>query len=328
MNSRERFLQSMSYGAPDRVPCFDEGMREETLEAWRAQGFSPEIGLSQLSSIDLREELEPEMRPLPSFSHWPTTCAELEELRRRLDPDDPARLPEDWIDRLHAWKSRQHVLMLRVHRGFFLSLGVDDWSRFYEVITLIMDDPDFVKETLAIQGEFAARLVERVLKEVEIDAAIFGEPIGGNHGSLISPRMYQDFMIPSISPVIDVLARYKVKTIVVRTYANTRLLISCLVNAGVNCLWACETNPQAMDYQSIRNEFGRPLRLIGGIDLDLLRQDKEAIRREFEEKVAPLVADGGYIPLADGRVREDIPFENYCYYRRLLEEATQNQADM
>jgi hypothetical protein len=31
---------------------------------------------------------------------------------------------------------------------------------------------------------------------------------------------------------------------------------------------------------------------------------------------------GGYIPLADGRVREDVPFENYVYYRQLLERVT------
>jgi hypothetical protein len=64
------------------------------------------------------------------------------------------------------------------------------------------------------------------------------------------------------------------------------------------------------------------LRLIGGIDLDALRQDKEAIRRELEAKVPPLVADGGYVPLADGRVRVDVPFENYVYYRELLERVT------
>ena len=41
--------------------------------------------------------------------------------------------------------------------------------------------------------------------------------------------------------------------------------------------------------------------------------------REIEEKVPPLLEDGGYIPLADGRVREDVPFENYVCYRQLLE---------
>lgn len=75
-----------------------------------------------------------------------------------------------------------------------------------------------------------------------------------------------------------------------------------------------------MDYRALRKEYGRELRLIGGIDLDILRRDKESIRREIEEKVPPLLADGGYVPLADGRVREDIPFKNYLYYRRLLED--------
>ena len=77
-----------------------------------------------------------------------------------------------------------------------------------------------------------------------------------------------------------------------------------------------------MDYRDLRFEFGRDLGLIGGIDLDVLRRDKDAIRREIEAKVPPLLEDGGYVPLADGRVREDVPFENYTYYRRLLERIT------
>jgi uroporphyrinogen decarboxylase len=74
-----------------------------------------------------------------------------------------------------------------------------------------------------------------------------------------------------------------------------------------------------MDYRDLRQEFGRELRMIGGIDLDALRHDREAIRREVEEKVPPLVADGGYVPLADGRIRADVPFDNYAYYRQLLQ---------
>jgi len=68
-----------------------------------------------------------------------------------------------------------------------------------------------------------------------------------------------------------------------------------------------------------RNQFGRQLRLIGGIDLDALRQGKAAIKREVETNVPPLLQQGGYVPLADGRVREDVPFENYVYYRQLVQ---------
>jgi uroporphyrinogen decarboxylase len=82
-------------------------------------------------------------------------------------------------------------------------------------------------------------------------------------------------------------------------------------------------NIEAMDYRDLRQEFGRELRMIGGIDLDALRRDREAIRREVEEKVPPLVADGGYVPLADGRIRADVPFDNYAYYRQLLQKVAQ-----
>jgi len=90
-------------------------------------------------------------------------------------------------------------------------------------------------------------------------------------------------------------------------------------------LWACEASADAMDYVPIRREFGRDLRLIGGIDLDLLRHTKKTIKRTLEDMVPDLISNGGYLPLADGRVREDVPFENYVYYREILEQITQKR---
>ena len=82
---------------------------------------------------------------------------------------------------------------------------------------------------------------------------------------------------------------------------------------------ACECDKKAMDYQDIRAEHGADLGLIAGIDLDILRGNKQEIRRQIEARVSPLLVQGRYVPLADGRVREDIPYEHYVYYRRLLE---------
>jgi uroporphyrinogen decarboxylase len=135
--------------------------------------------------------------------------------------------------------------------------------------------------------------------------------------------MYEDMVLRSYEPVLEVLNKYAVETTAFVTYANARVLLPSIIKWRFNCLWACEVNIEEMDYRNIRQEFGRELRLIGGIDLDALRRDKDTIRREIEEKVPPLVADGGYVPLADGRIRADVPFENYVYYRRLLEEVTQ-----
>jgi len=323
MSSRERFRATMAYGTPDRVPYFEEGIRKDVLRAWKRQGLAADADLAERFPSDFRERIEVDLDPRPRLLSMLDKVTDLKKFERRLNPADKKRLPNRWPRRVRAWQSRQHVLMLYVHRGFFLTMGVRNWRSFTDVMMLLMDQPDVVRRRMQIQGEFAARLTDRILQEVEIDAVVFSEPIGGSDRPLISPEMYEDFVLKSYQPVLDVLQRHNMATICFQTYANARILIPGILKWGFNCLWACEVNIEAMDYRSLRKEFGRDLRLIGGIDLDSLRKDKAAIRREIEEKVPPLIAEGGYIPLADGRVRADVPFENYVYYRRLLEKVTQ-----
>ncbi len=323
MSARKRFRETMRYGTPDRVPYFEEGIRRDVLRAWRKQGLARDADLYQMFPSDYRERIEVDLEPRPKLIAKLDNIANLKKFRRRLNPSDKSRLPNRWSERIRAWQSRDHVLMLYVHRGFFLTMGVHNWRSFTDVMTLLIEQPDVVHKRMQIQGEFAARLTDRILQEVEIDAAIFSEPIGGNDRPLISPQMYEKFVLSNYKPVLDILHRHHVETICFQTFANARILIPGILNWGFNCLWACEVNIEAMDYCDLRKEFGRDLRLIGGIDLDALRKDKQSIRQEIEEKVPPLIEDGGYIPLADGRVRADVPFENYVYYRRLLEKVTQ-----
>jgi uroporphyrinogen decarboxylase len=323
MTSRERFLRTMRYGRPDRVPYLEEGLRDDVLDRWRVEGLPANADLSAMFHTDRREQIELVLEPLPRSRTLPASRRGLRTLRERLNPADPARFPKDWPARVKAWKSRKHILEMRISHGFFRTLGADTWSGFARVMYLLSDAPELVREATRIQGEFAARLADRVLQEVDLDLIIFSEPIGGNEGPLLSPRQYEEFVLSGYRPALDVVKRRGVPAICLLTYANCRALLPGIVKAGFNCLWACEVNNDAMDYRDIRREFGRDLRLIGGIDLDALSAGKDAIRREMLPKIAPLLADGGYIPLADGRVRANVSFENYACYRRLMEKLTQ-----
>lgn len=318
MTSRERFLEVMRFEQPDRIPYFEEGIRDEVIRAWRGQGLSGRRALEKMFPTDVWERLELDLDPRPELKQWPATAKDLNTFRRHLDPNDRKRFPGQWKKRVQNWQHREHVLMLYVHQGFFLSMGVGNWHRFYTVMTLLVDNPRLVRDMMMIQGQLAAGLAEKILKDVTIDAAIFSEPIGGNEGPLLSPAMYEDIVLRSYQPVLDVLHRYHVETIIFQTFANARILIPHILKWGFNCLWACEVNIEAMDYHSIRKEFGKDLRLMGGIDLDALRNSKAEIQKEIQTKVPPLLDQGGYIPLADGRVREEVSFANYCYYRELL----------
>ena len=324
MDSRQRFLHTLNYEATDRPPLFEDGIRDEVLHNWHRQGLGKKDKLDRLFCFDLREEIEPDLEPIPAASYWPKSLKGLKQFAERLNPADPARLPEDWESKVIEWRHRDYPLILRVHRGYFLSMGVHGWKRFTEAIQVLVDNPIYVETWLNSIAELTMRLVERILRDVQVDAVLFSEPIGGNHGPLISPTMYSAMILKSYLPILDMVRAHGVQTIIYRTYANTRVLLPSVVSAGFNCLWACECNPQAMDYSTIRQEYGKNLRLIGGIDADALRQDQHEIEKAMMQVVPELLQDGGYIPLADGRVREDVPYENYVYYRRFLEALTQS----
>ena len=319
MNNRERFFETLHYGNPDRIPYFEEGIRPDVIAVWQKQGLPSEAALWERFPTDRREEIKLDVDPHPWFQKWPSTFKDFEKLRERLDPADPSRLPENWQPKI--LRNRAGILMVRVHEGLFLSMGVEDAKSFTRLMYQLTDQPDFVREYMRIQGEFAAALTEKVLQEVEVDALVFSEPISDNNGALISPRMYEDLVLPSYQPLLDLTRRYGIKTIICRTYANMKVLIPSLLNWGIDVLWACEVEQSVMNYPALRREFGRDLKLIGGIDLDALRDGKAAIQQAVES-VAPLVEEGGYIPLADGRVRAEVPYENYIYYRELLSKIT------
>jgi hypothetical protein len=316
MTPRQRFHATMRHGRADRVPLLEEGLREDVLEQWRRQGLPPDADLARLFAYDRRERLEINLDPLPVPADGPVDPV---RLRAVLNADDPARLPADWEARVRGWSRRDHILELPLHRGLFRSLGVNGWAELESVLYLLADDPARVRAVMDVQAQFAAKLAERILRQVEVDFVSFSEPIADSHGPLVSPAAYRQAVLDSYRPVLDVLHRHGVDTIVFTTYGNTRALLPDVLAAGFNTVWAIETETAAMDYGELRRQFGPALRLIGGIDLDCLTRGAAAIEHEVRSKAPPLLAQGGYIPLADGRVRANIPFAHYTHYRRVLE---------
>jgi uroporphyrinogen decarboxylase len=321
MDNRQRFYESLHYGAPDRLPYFEEGLREDVLETWKSQGHPVGAEAQELFQSDVMEEIKIDLVPIPGFRSWPKTFKELEALEKHLDRIKLKRIFPGWRRQIKRLKEREHVLMVRAHEGFFLSMGVEDGQTFMRLMYQIIDKPDYLREFMRVMGLYAARLTEEILREVEVDALIFSEPIGSNTGALISPQTYESLVLPSYEPLLATARNYGVGTLICRTYANIKALIPSLLKWGIDCLWACEVEPTVMHYPSLRQTFGRELKLIGGIDLDALRRGPEAIYAAIQA-VTPLTQEGGYIPLADGRVRADVPYENYVYYRKLLKTIT------
>lgn len=318
MTSRQRFTATMVGEGADRPPLFDEGIRDEVLAQWREQGLPPGADLATLVRHDRRERLDVDFWSRPALEHPVETADDLCELRRRLDPAEPGRLPADWAARVAGLRDREQTLELYVHSGFFLTNGAGAWDKVARLLYRTHDDPGLVRAVMEAHAECAATLVRRVLADVEIDYATFSEPISGPDRPLIGPAMFRRLSLATYDPLLRALREGGCRTVVFQTYANSRALLQAVVEAGFDCLWAVESTPGSMDYPEIRREFGLGLRLIGGIDLDWLRLPPAEVTRRMEALLPPLLAQGRYVPLADGRVRPDIPLEAYLHYRAEL----------
>jgi hypothetical protein len=103
------------------------------------------------------------MEPRPNLTRGPESTDELDALRLRLDPGDPDRLPDGWKARVRARKGRDHPLLLRGGRGFFLALGVYGWDRFAGVMLRTVDNPPSVSGFMVTVAERDHRAVRREL---------------------------------------------------------------------------------------------------------------------------------------------------------------------
>jgi uroporphyrinogen-III decarboxylase len=90
---------------------------------------------------------------------------------------------------------------------------------------------------MEMYGDFCARMLEMTLGEVDPEFIYLSEPISDNSGPLISPSMFEEFMIPVYERIVAVAREHGCRRVVVSTYGNTARLFPAMIKAGVTVLW-------------------------------------------------------------------------------------------
>jgi hypothetical protein len=322
MNERERFRRLFQGDRVDRPPLLEEGIREEVLDRWHTQGLPANQTHLEVFGLTPHENVEPDLRfrskyfgrllSLPARGY------------RRAFRASPKRLGEAWGETVKRLGKREHIVGIWASRGFFQALGVGDWATLEQVLDGVIDHPRRIRNRLGMYGDFCVQMLEAALEEIEPEFIFLSEPISDNRGPLISPDMFEDFMIPVYEKLIAVARAKGCGQILMSTYGNTARLLPSMIDAGITILWVSEAaEVPEIDYRSLRRRYGPDLGLIGGIPLSVLRSgDPVEMERRLREIVPPLLESGRYIPLAGGRVREDVPWPVYERYRRILADLT------
>jgi len=317
-NARDRFLKAMNYEVCDRPPLWEEGIVDETWEAWRPQGLESPESFRQRYPFDRHETVDPDLFPKPEFQHRDQNG--FAELRGRYVPDIAERLPEGWPSQAEPWACREHPLGVTVSRGLLLSCGIRNWNGLTTVLEALYDSPREIDATMECVVDMALSLLGEVRDKTTVDFAVFNEPIASFHGPVVSPEHYRRFCFGPYTRLLDILRARGVGLVVVRTWGNALPLISLWVELGFSALWNDHCNAGGVAYTALRRRFGKELCLIGGIDSRALYADRAAIDRTVENTVPALLESGGYLPMLDDRVRKEVPYENYRYYRERLTE--------
>ena len=178
-------------------------------------------------------------------------------------------------------------------------------------------NPDLIHEMMDYWADFAIKAVSPAIEKVKFDFASIWEDMAYKNGPHISPKLFREFMLPNYKKVIDFVNSKGIEIVMVDTDGNHEALTPLFLESGVNCLYPMEA-AAGMDAVSSRKKYGKKLRFFGNIDKRALIKSKEDIKKEVETKIPFFLKDLGYIPSVDHCVPADVPFENFCYYIKLI----------
>jgi len=234
----------------------------------------------------------------------------------RMRPDDTGRylseeLWKSWVER---WTDPGRDYPLVIYAGSLYGRQ-REWFGLTRISEIIYDDALLFEEIVETCADVAIAVIEKTCGEfgVRPEAASMWEDMCYSAGPMISPKTFENVLVPRCRRIVDTLHRYGVDVVLVDCDGKIDKLVPLWLKAGVNCMFPLEIGTWGADPIEYRKQYGRDLLIIGGFDKHILARGKRDITAEVE-RLAPLVEEGGFIPFCDHRVPPDVPLSNYIHY--------------
>ncbi len=238
------------------------------------------------------------------------------EYKKRLDPGTPGRWPADWDGYVEKMNSRDAPTCLQV--GSFFGF-LREWMGLEPLLYAFYDDPSLIEDMMDTMVHLEIEIIQRALKDLQVDFAFFWEDMAYKTGPLISPAMFRKFMMPRYRQITELLHQKDIDIIFVDSDGDCNELIPLWLECGVNGFWPLEV-AAGNDAVALRKEYGNEAILAGNMDKRALVKGKEAIREEVTSKLPFLLESGGFFPSIDHLVPPDITLESYQYFINTMRE--------
>lgn len=359
MNDRQRFNAIMNYRPFDRIPCWFFGMWKETKERWEAEGWTNGQPIHEVTGMDpdwedgkwswhglanygadpvagkaeVLEETESYkvikhsdgsiVKSSKSGSSIPQivkpalepTRESWEAYKKRMDASKPSRRPEGWREKARELDRRERATCFPGGSLYGRLRGV---MGLENISILMYDDPDLFEEMVEYFTDFYMQIAEPILEECRFEFAYIFEDCCFKNGPLFSPAIYKKHMHKHYRRLVDF---YHARDTMVMLDSDGKIdeLLPCWLGSGVDIIFPIEVGTWQASPVAFRREYGRDMRMIGGVDKHVIPRGERAIR----EHLAPLVdlaAEGGYVPLPDHRIPPHCSLEQFRVYVQIFRE--------
>jgi len=248
---------------------------------------------------------------IPHFIKFPVeTPDDWAALKERYQFDDPLRKisPEE-LDHVRTGIAEGKAVSTFLP-GFYGQLR--NWMGMENLSLAFYEYPDMIHDMVEHWAELNARQIEELPEDIVIDRVDWWEDMASKNGPLVSPKTFREFLQPGYNRVMAAAGKRGCMLSMVDSDGNPHDIVANWLEEGVNIMFPLEVTAGCDPY-AWREEFGKDLRLRGGIAKRPLVEGGKSIDKEIE-RIKPLFEQGGVIPHLDHLVPPDISYSNYCYY--------------
>jgi uroporphyrinogen decarboxylase len=193
------------------------------------------------------------------------------------------------------------------HVGFSLYERAWTLRGMENLLTDFIVNPEFVHLLLGTIADYNIAQAKKALS-YDIDAVYFGDDWGQQHGLIMGPAIWKEFIYPQLKRMYAAV-RDAGKFVIIHSCGDVDELFDDLIEIGLNCFNPFQ--PEVMDTEHLMGQYRGRLSFHGGLSTQktLPYGSTDDVRNE-SKKLIEIGSAGDYIFAPAHDVEGDVPLEN------------------
>ncbi len=202
---------------------------------------------------------------------------------------------------------------------------------------LVLEGQEFMWRIRGMQDLFVDLMLEeskvkKMLERVEafeiqlglnqikmgVDLMFIGGDVAYDKGMFYSPDTWRNFFKPVLRNMCQAFKSAKTDLkVLYHGCGNASAIFDDLIECGIDAYQSLEVKA-GLDVVELKKKYKNRLAFVGNIDVrDVLTGDKSNLERDVLRRLNA-AKGGGYIPMSDHSVPDNVPVENYDFYMDLV----------